>query len=319
MLQDDAVALWPGSGVSATERGCWARTWGLDVREEPELVHACLSEEAWLENAWLDRHNNVDFTRTVLGPAQVGRTRTVLAERGAHLGNLDLYLRGDVRLGDILDDAGEPVQGWEFVHWTSDGRAAFSLSALDGAGDPRSMAPLSSIGVLVRDDSAEAVTPGLVRFPTIDAALGALLLAEVDASVHPVFSRDLESLAVRLRLLLRDQPQIWMLNTGHVGGDARDVVNGDAYKVKVRHSAAMLDAVLGGELVWSLDEDFGWEVVDVDHPDNAGLLQSVPPEILRPERLYAGQGRAIEYRAAVTRHHQRHAALLRALGVGELG
>ena len=71
---------------------------------------------------------------------------------------------------------------------------------------------------------------------------------------------------------------MWLMNTGYIGGDVRDEKAGKALKVKIRHSSAMLEALLGQAIVWKRDPDFGYDVVDVDAPENAALVELVPRE-----------------------------------------
>src|SRR5205085_12370573 len=84
---------------------------------------------------------------------------------------------------------------------------------------------------------------------------------------------------------------MWLMNTGFVGGDARDVKAGTALKVRIPHSSAMLEALLAGTIVWTVDPDFGYEVVDVDAPENAKLVGIVGREILNPALFFERAGR----------------------------
>ena len=67
---------------------------------------------------------------------------------------------------------------------------------------------------------------------------------------------------------------------------------GKALKVRIRYSSAMLEALLDGTIKWTPDADFGYDVVDVNAPENKALLEKVPPEILQPKRFYEKNGRA---------------------------
>ena len=112
---------------------------------------------------------------------------------------------------------------------------------------------------------------------------------------------------------------MWLMNTGFVGGNAADVESGQALKVKIRHSSAMLEALLTGNIAWTKDPDFGYEVVDLDHPDNGPLLEKVPAEILRPVTLYEAQGRTDEYKAWVAAMKSQRREFLQKFGVaGEI-
>ena len=70
---------------------------------------------------------------------------------------------------------------------------------------------------------------------------------------------------------------LWMMNTGYVAGSTDDGI-----KIKIKHSSAMLEAMLANDIVWKVDPDFGYEIVDVDHSANAALVEYVPREILNP-------------------------------------
>ncbi len=92
---------------------------------------------------------------------------------------------------------------------------------------------------------------------------------------------------------------MWLMNTGYVGGDSRDVKAGKALKVKIPHSSAMLEALLSEKIEWTTDPDFGYEVVDVEATANADLVEKVGAEILQPRRYFERAGRMDEYRAWV--------------------
>jgi ATP-dependent phosphoenolpyruvate carboxykinase len=109
------------------------------------------------------------------------------------------------------------------------------------------------------------------------------------------------------------------MNTGYIGGDAHDEARGDALKVKIRHSSAMLEALLAGTIAWTIDPEFGYEIVDVDHPANADLVAKVPVEILQPKRYYAAKGRMAEYDAWVAQMMKERKSFLQKFAVpGEI-
>jgi ATP-dependent phosphoenolpyruvate carboxykinase len=66
----------------------------------------------------------------------------------------------------------------------------------------------------------------------------------------------------------------------------------------------MLEALLRGNIKWKKDPDFGYEIVDVDAPENAALLEQVPAEILEPRRFFESRGRDADYRQWV--EHMKH-------------
>ena len=63
-VQDDFCALMPGGKVYATENGCFAKTFGLNVNDEPTIFHACASEHAYLENVSQNENGKVDYFDT---------------------------------------------------------------------------------------------------------------------------------------------------------------------------------------------------------------------------------------------------------------
>ena len=63
-VQDDFVALFPGGHIVATENGCFAKTFGLDPRDEPAIHGAITRPEAYLENVSQNAAGEVDFFDT---------------------------------------------------------------------------------------------------------------------------------------------------------------------------------------------------------------------------------------------------------------
>ena len=110
---------------------------------------------------------------------------------------------------------------------------------------------------------------------------------------------------------------MWLMNTGYVGGSTKEVEAGDAHKVKIRHSSAMLEALIGGAIKWTKDPDFGYEVVDVEAPENKELVEKVPVDILQPRRFCEAKGRMDEYNAWVAQMKEERAAFLRKHDVDE--
>ena len=63
-VQDDFVALYPGGRIVATENGCFAKTFGLDPKDEPAIHGAVCKREAYLENVSQNDKGEVDFFDT---------------------------------------------------------------------------------------------------------------------------------------------------------------------------------------------------------------------------------------------------------------
>ncbi len=60
-VQDDFVAWWPDGSVSATEAGCFAKTYALNTKDEPVIHGAVTRPGAYLENVSMDDAGEVDF------------------------------------------------------------------------------------------------------------------------------------------------------------------------------------------------------------------------------------------------------------------
>ncbi len=60
-VQDDFVAWWPDGSVSATEAGCFAKTYALSPKDEPTIHGAVTRPSAYLENVSQDEAGAVDF------------------------------------------------------------------------------------------------------------------------------------------------------------------------------------------------------------------------------------------------------------------
>ena len=63
-VQDDFLAWWPNGDVSATEAGCFAKTFALSSEDEPTIYGAVTKPDAYLENVSQDDDGKVDFFDT---------------------------------------------------------------------------------------------------------------------------------------------------------------------------------------------------------------------------------------------------------------
>jgi phosphoenolpyruvate carboxykinase (ATP) len=324
-VQDDMITLWPGGEISVTENGCFAKTFGLTEEAEPVIYRGTTSPQAWIENVYLDAEGKPDFFKRALAPDEVGRLRDTLIGTGAPANHVDMYISGDIGLHDVVID-GIPKDGWDFVMWTENGRSIIPMSAIEDAAVLEELEAVHSLGILNRDEGPDAATPGLVRFTSAEQAAGYLMLGETSKTsaagkergktrspfTQPFFPLAHSLQAQRFSELAKTfaSTTMWLMNTGYVGGDAGGIDDGSALKVKIRHSSAMLEAMLAGEIVWVEDPDFGYEVVDVESPRNAALLDKVPAEILQPRRLFERLGRLDEYDEWVARMKQERKAFL---------
>ena len=67
-VQDDFCALMPGGKIYATENGCFAKTFGLNPKDEPTIYQACASPHAYLENVSQDDSGKIDYFDTSYTP-----------------------------------------------------------------------------------------------------------------------------------------------------------------------------------------------------------------------------------------------------------
>jgi phosphoenolpyruvate carboxykinase (ATP) len=63
-VQDDFVALMPGGKIYATENGCFAKTFGLNEKDEPTIYGAVTTTHAYLENVSQNGAGELDFYDT---------------------------------------------------------------------------------------------------------------------------------------------------------------------------------------------------------------------------------------------------------------
>ena len=63
-VQDDFLALMPGGKIYATENGFFAKTFALNVNDEPTIYHAVTSPHAYLENVSQKDDGDLDFYDT---------------------------------------------------------------------------------------------------------------------------------------------------------------------------------------------------------------------------------------------------------------
>jgi phosphoenolpyruvate carboxykinase (ATP) len=314
-IQDDLIVMWPDGTLSITENGCFAKTYGLTPESEPVLYAGSTHPDAWVENVFPNADGTYDFSKGRLTPQEVARLKDMLIASEAPAENVEAYIKGKVKIDEVVNELDIPQDGWDFTVWTQNGRSIIPMKAIKDAASFVNIPALRSLGILNRDEGPEAAMPGIVRFPTPELAAGYFMLGETSKTsaagkergktrspfTQPFFTspfglqaKRFSELASRLEGL-----QTWLMNTGYIGGDQKDEEKGKALKVKIPHSSAMLQAMLSGKIKWRKDPDFGYEIVDVDAPENAELLSKVPKEILNPKIYYESKGRTAEYTAWV--------------------
>jgi phosphoenolpyruvate carboxykinase (ATP) len=321
--------------MSVTENGCFAKTEGLTAESEPTIYYASMDPSAWLENVYVDMDSReIDFLKGRLTPAEVKAYREYLVLTNVKAENIDKYVSGEVKFEDVVDaNTGVAKDGWDFVAWTQNGRSIVPMAAIKEAADLTKIPAVKSMGILNRDEGPDAATPGVVRFTSPAQAAGFFMLGETSKTsaagkdrgkmrspfTQPFFPRQHGLQAGRFRDLAATMPDVdvWMMNTGCIGGDAKDVKEGRALKVRIPYSSAMLEALFTGKIKWTRDPDFGYEVVDVDAPENKELLAKVPAEVLQPRRFYEKHGRMAEYTDWVARMKKERREFLTKFGIDE--
>ncbi|MGB8332430.1 MAG: phosphoenolpyruvate carboxykinase (ATP) [Polyangiales bacterium] len=332
-IQDDMVALWPHGEISITENGCFAKTDGLSLETEPVLFTATSGPDAWIENAFLEADGSFNFSKGVLSVEDVTRLRDILIATGANAANVAKYISGEVNVDEVVNSHGIPADGWDFVVWTQNGRSIVPMSSIPEAADLHKIPQVKSMGILNRDEGYDAAMPGIVRFTSPEQAAGYFMLGETSKTsaagkdrgktrspfTQPFFPAKHGLQAKRFAELAATMPGVtmWLMNTGYIGGEAVDAKANKAINIKIAHSSAMLEALLSGTIKWKRDPDFGYEIVDVDAPENAHLLKIVPPEILEPRRFYDHRGRHADYAQWVSHMKEARKAFLKKFDVSD--
>jgi phosphoenolpyruvate carboxykinase (ATP) len=252
-IQDDFVALMPGGRVYGTENGCFAKTFSLDPDLEPNIYNAVVRPDSYLENIYQDESGKVNFFET---------------------------------------------------SYTKNGRAVFAMDALARWKDPREVGAVDHLLILNRNEN---IIPAVARLSQAQAAAYFMLGETTGTSAggkaeegkflrvpgtNPFFPLRHGQQGNRILELLAGHPiQVFLLNTGRVGGPESDE---RSKKVRIPHSSAVVKAIAEDTISWTDDDDFGYQVAE-----------SVPGiddiELLQPRTLYEREGRTEEYRALVDR------------------
>ena len=252
-VQDDFVALMPGGKVYGTENGCFAKTFSLDPEFEPNIYRAVTSPSSYLENVYEDERGKVNFFETT---------------------------------------------------YTKNGRAVFSLSDLGAYKDAQDLGKVDYLLIL---NWNENIVPAVSRLSQVQAAAYFMLGETTGTSAggkaeegkflrvpgtNPFFPLRHGLQGNRFLQLLDTHPmEVYLLNTGRVGGKADDE---RSKKVTIPVSSAIVKAIAEQTIKWDEDPDFGYEVAEeVPGVDDVELLQ--------PRRLYERQGRMDEYQRFVER------------------
>jgi phosphoenolpyruvate carboxykinase (ATP) len=262
-VQDDFVALYPGGKIVATENGCFAKTFALDPKDEPAIHGAVTKPEAYLENVSQNEKGEVDFFDT---------------------------------------------------SYTQNGRAVFRMQALGIAKDAREVKKVNQLLILNRNEN---IIPAVARLNREQAA-AYFMLGETQGTsaggkdemgkflrvpgTNPFFPLLHAMQGNRFLDLLDDAHfEVFLLNTGRIGGGAQDE---RSKKMTIPVSSAVVKGIAEGTISFETCPDFGYEIASaVPGVDDTELLQ--------PRRLYERQGRLDEYTALVERFKSERAEYLK--------
>ncbi|MGZ4409101.1 MAG: phosphoenolpyruvate carboxykinase [Gaiellaceae bacterium] len=250
-VQDDFVAWMADGRVYVTENGCFAKTYGLNPEDEPTIYGAVTQPDSYLEN---------------------------VSQKGDEV--------------DFYDET-----------YTQNGRATFSFGVIESAADLE----IENAHFLLILNRNENVIPAVAKLEGPQAA-AYFMLGETKGTAaggadeagkslrvpgtNPFFPMVHDLQGNRFLELLEEQPlEVYLLNTGRVGGPEDDE---RSKKVRIKHSSAIVKGIAEGTIEWERDPDFGYLVAS-----------SVPGiddvEVLQPRKLYERTARADEYRAQVER------------------
>jgi phosphoenolpyruvate carboxykinase (ATP) len=250
-VQDDFVAWMSDGSVYVTENGCFAKTYGLNPEDEPTIYGAVTQPDSYLEN--VSQH------------------------------------------GDEVDFYDES--------YTQNGRATFPFGVIESAAD-REIDSADFLLVLNKNDN---VIPAVAKLEGPQAA-AFFMLGETKGTAaggadeagkalrvpgtNPFFPMLHDLQGNRFLELLEEHPlEVYLLNTGRVGGGDEDE---RSKKVRIKHSSAIVKAIAEGTIEWERDPDFGYLVA-------ASVPGIDDEEVLQPRKLYERTGRKYEYEAHVER------------------
>jgi phosphoenolpyruvate carboxykinase (ATP) len=261
-VQDDFVAWMPNGRVYATENGCFAKTFGLSPEDEPTIHGALTQPDSYLEN---------------------------VSQQGDEV--------------DFFDES-----------YTQNGRGTFGFGSIEAADTTRAFEP-SFLLILNRNEN---LIPAVARLEGPQAA-AFFMLGETQGTsaggadeagkflrvpgTNPFFPMLHDLQGNRFLELLERQPlDVYVLNTGRVGGPESVP---SSKKVKIRHSSAIVKGIAEGTIAWERDPDFGY-LVAAEVPG----IGAEDLDLLQPRRLYEATGRAADYEALVARFKAERAEFL---------
>jgi phosphoenolpyruvate carboxykinase (ATP) len=233
-VQDDFIGLFEGGTVVGTENGCFAKTFGLDPRDEPAIYGAVVKPDAYLENV---------SQRTDGGPVDFFDTSYTKNGRATFpMASLGIW-RDPREIGPV--------------------NHLLILNRNDNI--------IPAVARLSRAQSAAYFMLGETRGTSAGGATeeGRALRVPGTNPFYPY--RDEQQANRFLELMASSDFDVFLLNTGRVGGVDGNPLS---KKVEIEHSGAIVKAIAEGTISWTRDPDFGYEVAaGLPGIDDAELLQ----------------------------------------------
>ena len=233
-VQDDFIALMPKGKIFGSENGCFAKTFGLDPKQEPTIYGAVTKRDAYLENVSQKEDGGpVDFydaSYTQNGRATFELSALGWVEDARNIGPADVLL--------ILNRNDNIIPG--VARLDSEHAAAyFMLGETQGT----SAGGKDEMGKPLR-------VPG----------------------TNPFFPLRHEQQGNRFLELHQSRPfEVYLMNTGRVGGPEGSP---DSKKLTIEHSSAIVKGIAEGTITWTRDSDFGYDVAQsVPGIDDIEVLQ----------------------------------------------
>src|SRR5438034_1575711 len=249
----DDFVAWMPDGVYVTENGCFAKTYGLNPEDEPTIYGAVTQPDSYLENV------------------------------SQHGDDVDFY-----------DES-----------YTQNGRATFPFSVIESAAE-REIDNADFLLVLYKNGN---VIPAVAKLEGPQAA-AFFMLGETKGTAaggadeagkslrvpgtNPFFPMLHDLQGNRFLELLEEHPlEVYLLNTGRVGGPEEDE---RSKQVRIKHSSAIVKGIAEGTIEWERDPDFGYLVASA-----VPGIDSEDIDILQPQRLYDATGRKQECDEGIAR------------------
>ena len=188
--------------------------------------------------------------------------------------------------------------------YTQNGRAVFTMSQVEGAGDAGEIKKADFLLILNKN---EGIIPAVAKLTPAQAA-AFFMLGETKGTsaggkeeagkflrvpgTNPFFPLHHSKQGNRMQELLKATGMdVYLMNTGSVGGS----VEAGGKKVGIAHSSAVVKALAEGTIEWVECDDFGYQL--------AAKVPGFPEqdsELLQPKEKYEADGKSAEYRELVS-------------------